>query len=333
MAEVSVLSVTAELEAGGEVRVPYWEATSGRPGPRLLVVAAQHGCEVQGSEACRRLIAQAAGELRQGSLVVVPFTNPLSLRRRRHNLNSGPEIPNSSDNSHNLNCLWPGDPAGNDTQRLAAALFNTVVADATHCLDMHCWTHFWAAGVLPHLGSEESCRLAEISGFPLAFPWRLPDLQADPPPTRFSIGPWFALHGRTSLSFELAGQYQIREPQVQLGLRCALNYCRYLGLLPGEPEGTEPGPVWVDRTQVAKVTAPHSGLFVRAGHQPGGWVSKGDKLGHLLSESDLSTTEMIAPVSGPLVSYDCHRRNCDVALPDQHPYADEGDELAAIFPQ
>lgn len=332
MAEVTVGRVVAQLPTFGEVAVPYWEVTSGQPGPRFLVLAAQHGCEVQGSEACRRLVALAAGELVKGSLLVVPMANPMSLRMRRHNVDSAPEKTHSGDYSNNMNCLWPGDPEGNDTARLVYALNTALAESATHCLDMHCWAKFLAAGVLPHSDLPESCQFAAVSGFPFAFPWALPDMKADPPPSRFNLDAWFALSGRGGLTFELSGQYLIAEAQVRLGFQCAANMARVLGMLPGEPEGTENGPTWADRSQVVKVAAPVSGLFVENGLEPGGWVEAGQPLGHLFSDTDLSPTEIVSPVGGRLVTYGCHRPKCDVALPDQHPYADPDDELASIMP-
>lgn len=331
MAEVRVERIVAP-QSEGEVVVPYWEVASGQPGPRVFLLAAQHGAEVQGSEAARRLVADAATRLQAGSLLVVPCANPRALRLRRHNLNSAPEKPHGADNSQNMNCLWPGDPEGNDTQRLVHALHVGLAEQATHCLDMHCWARFLAAAVLPHPTMPESCRFAEVSGFPLAFPWPLPNMQAEPAPTRFNVGMYFGVTGRGTLTFELAGQYLINERQVHLGLRCAQNMLRVLGMLPGEPEGLDEGPTWADRSQVVKVTAPRSGLFVEADQEPGGWVQEGDLLGHLLSAEDLATVPVTAPVTGRLTTYGCHRPNCDVALPDQHPYADEGDELAAIMP-
>lgn len=332
MAEVRVERVVAPQRDGSAVAVPYWEVTSGQAGPRVLVLAAQHGAEVQGSEVGRRLVAEAATSLQAGSLLVVPLANPRALSLRRHNINSAPEKPHSSDNSENMNCLWPGDPEGNDTQRLVHALNAALAEQATHCLDLHCWAHFLAAAVLPHPDRPDSCRFAEVSGFPLAFRWPLANLRADPPPTRFNVGMHFGLTGRGTLTCELSGQYLINEQQVRLGLRCAQNLLRVLGMWPGEPEGTAEGPTWVDRAAVIRVAAPQSGLFVAAGQEPGGWVRKGDLLGHLLSDEDLATVPVLAPVSGRLTTYGCHRPNCDVALPDQHPYAAAGDELAAIMP-
>ena len=41
-------------------------------------------------------------------------------------------------------------------------------------------------------------------------------------------------------------------------------------------------------------------------------------------------TPILAPVSGRLRGYGCHRMHADVALPAMHPYASEGDSLAVI---
>jgi len=59
-------------------------------------------------------------------------------------------------------------------------------------------------------------------------------------------------------------------------------------------------------------------------------VSEGQPLGHLLSDADLAVTPVLAPVSGRLQSWGCHRANADVSLAAMHPYASEGDSLATI---
>ena len=71
-------------------------------------------------------------------------------------------------------------------------------------------------------------------------------------------------------------------------------------------------------------------MFVEAGLETSDYVEQGQKLGHIISDEDLETVEIIAPVSGYLWSYGCHRAHCDVALPEMHPYASEGDTLATV---
>ena len=329
MAEVTVKSVQAELVERAPLRVPYWEVTAGAAGPVLLVTAAQHGNEVQGSEALRRFVQLAGQELQAGAVLGVPFCNLPALWQRRHHDTQGPEEPVAEQPERNMNLVWPGDPAGNDIARLAHAIYSELGTRATHAVDIHCWNRFWAAAGLPRRDQPLSVELAAVSALPFARPMDPPPPEA-PRPTPTLIGGYFNDTDRVGFTFELAGQYVIYESEVQLGWRCLVNVARFLGMMPGEPEGTDEGPVWLDRAEAVEVTAPSSGLFVEAGLQPADWVSQGQLLGHLISDRDLSAQPLLAPVAGRLSAYGSHRAHCDVSLPDMHPYASVGDLLAKV---
>ena len=326
MADPIVGKVVAELESG-QVQVPYWEMAASADGPTLLIVAAQHGNEVQGAEVLRRFVGQAAGELQAGRIIGVPFCNLPAVWERHHHQHQGPEEPVASQPERNMNLVWPGDSEGNDTARLAYALYSELGASATHVLDIHCWNHFWAAAALPRKNYAPSMDLAAISALPLA--------RASEPANPGAVPTLLAGHfndtGRAGLSIELAGQYMVNEAQVRLGLRFVINVARFLKMMPGEPEGTDEGPLWRDGKEQAEVTAPRTGLFVQAGLAPGDFVQQGQALGHLISDEDLETVPLIAPVAGRLEAYGCHRADCDVKLAAWHPYASEGDLLARII--
>ena len=119
------------------------------------------------------------------------------------------------------------------------------------------------------------------------------------------------------------------------GLRAATNLAKYLGMMEGEPEFPE-GPIvkftYADReARTHTLKAPCSGLFVETGLETSDYVEEGQKLGHIIRDDALETVELVAPVSGYLYEYGCHREHCDVALPPMHPYASEGDVVAAVM--
>lgn len=325
MPEVTVRHIQAGLRQE-TLPIPYWQVDSGTEGPVVLVVAAQHGNEVQGSEALRRFVLQAGQELQAGKVVGVPFCNLPALRERHHHQRQGSEEPVAQQPEHNMNLQWPGDADGNDTARIAHAVYSTLGESATHVVDIHCWTRFWAAACLPRSDRPRSLELAAVSALPFA---RTNPGRAVAPGTTL-IGTYFGDTGRVSLTFELAGQYVIYEPQVALASRCLSNVARFLGMMPGEPEGTDEGPTWRHEAELVDIVAPGHGLFVEAQLLPGDWVQEGQYLGHLLSDDDLSATELHAAQAGRLEAYGCHRPNCDVSLAAMHPYATEGDLLARI---
>lgn len=330
MPETNLKHLTAHLTDYGDVDIPYWEIDSGSDGPTFLITAAQHGNEVQGPEVIRRFVSIAEQHLREGQVLAVPFCNKPALWKRRHHISSAPERPYGDDDGHNMNRTWPGKADGNDTERLSHAIYSALGDRATHHVDIHSWQKFTATACLPREDRPRSMELARISALPFASPQPNRGGTETEPNVPCTIGAHFNDSGRVSLTFELAGQYCVIEKEVRRGLRCVLNIARFLGMFPGEPEGLDEGPIWLDKATVVTVTAPADGLFVEAGLETCDWVEEGQLLGHLLSDSDLSTTPILAPISGRLSAYGCSRADCDVALPAMHPYASEGDRLAAI---
>jgi predicted deacylase len=322
-----LLHVTAALTDGSITRVPYWRVDSGQPGERFLITAAQHGIELNGCEVVRRFRDRCLTDLRRGEVCLFP--NLPAVRSRRSNLTAQPEQPHAETIAHNMNYHWPGDAAGNDTLRLTHALHEAVVKHCTCCLDIHSWSRFTASACLLREELPAALRLAEV------VPLRFREFIAAPTSAGGMIDSIFCVRGQGAVTVELAPQWVIREDPVRQGVQAAVNLARVLGLMDGEAELLA-GPIvefhqntWQERTHL--ITAPCSGLFVEAGLKAGDPVPAGQKLGHLIADSDLSMVEITAPVSGYLWQYGCHREHSDVRLPAMHPYADEGDVVAAVM--
>lgn len=323
---LQVQYAVATLTDGTELANPFWRIDSGRAGPCLGMIASQHGNEVQGAEVARRFAQVCAEQLVAGSVCLVPFGNLRAVRARRHSHDLGPEQPGRFSQGHNIQQLWPGDPQGNDTERAAYALDQATIRHWTHAMDMHCWNHFWGAATLGVSDHEPSRALAEVTTPRFAM-WR----PASPPSgPKMMFGQLLRERGAATVCMELSGQFQIVERQVQIGLSSMVNIARTLGMLPGEPQVPENSLIPITEQSSHAVVAPCAGLFVAAALAPDDWVEEGQPLGHLISDRDLDKVVITAPVSGWLWKFGCHRPICDASLPDQHPYAEEGDMLALI---
>ena len=328
MATSDVKYAVANTLNYGAVRIPYWQIDSGTGGPCLLITCAQHGNEVQGAEVARRFVPIACRELKKGQIAIVPFCNKPALWKRRPHISTTPERPYSEDDGHNMNRTWPGRAEGNDTERLSAAIYRAVGGRASHNIDIHCWARFAAATALPRQDRPSSMAMAEICALPFANPR---EGKSGGPSTPSTIGALFNDSDRPSLTFELSGQYVVYEREVLWGLRAVMNIAKSLGMMDGEIETPEHPVVFLDRSEQIRVTAPSNGLFTRSGGLlTADRVQQGQTIGYLLSDDDLAATEVQSPIDGVLYSYDCSRPHCDVSLAAQHPYASQGDRLAAI---
>ena len=321
----------AHLTDDSEVAIPYWHVDSGQDGETFLVNCAQHGNEVQGCESIRLFKQLCETDLKRGSVYLVPFTNLPAVKYRRPHINLGPEQPYADAEGHNMNRTWPGNPEGNDTERVSYAIHEAVVRHCTRCLDLHSWSGFFASATLaPNDGGLVS-EMAETTAIRF-ISWSKPD-EPGVEHTPSTITRLFNNTGRGAVCIEQAGQYEISTKKVELGLRAATNLAKLFGMMDGEPELLD-GPVigMTDDMGDRKfdLNAPCSGLFVGSGLQTAASVEEGQKLGHIIRDDNLETMEIFAPVSGYLLRYGCYRPHSDVALPARHPYASEGDPLATV---
>ena len=331
MSMVEVHQLEFSMVDGLKVRVPYWSIDSGKPGPRVLVIAAQHGNEVQGSEVIRRFMPLAAEGLVRGSCLLVPFANPYAIRHHQPHIDFELTRSPFRDTANNLNCTWPGDPEGNNAERLSHALFGTLVPEATHLIDLHCWNVFWAGTVLAREGHDEQVALAEATA--MRFGRRSPA----PPEGRHRLttpcllSNYFLATGRVGMCIEFAGQYGLWPKECDRGERALRNCCRQLDMLEGELEGREEGPLWLNDCGEAALVAPCDGLFVRAAYDTSYRVEEGAGLGHIVSDVDLSTTALIAPASGYLYQYGAaHPNTSEHSMMWTHPHVKKDELLIRI---
>jgi hypothetical protein len=143
------------------VEIPYAVIEGERPGPRLLITAGVHGSEYCSIEVALRLMRRTPDAIR-GTLVVLPILNVQGFRQR--------SIYVMPEDGKNLNRMFPGEPAGTTSQRLAHWLATGVYAQVDAYLDLHGGdlSEELAPFALYPGGSEPSKALATAFGLPIA---------------------------------------------------------------------------------------------------------------------------------------------------------------------
>ena len=250
---VKVRKTRAMLRSGKQVTIPAWTMDSGKPGACFLLTAAQHGNEVQGSEAIRRFIEIASKGMKAGRAIAVPFVNLPAIRDRRPHIRMKPEQAYGDDRGHNMNRTWPGSRSGNDTARVSYAVYRAFGEEATHVLDLHCWTATSAPAVLVR-------DIPDIRDLARKLGHRFVDAR---PPSDHTIGGYFCATGRVGVTYECAGQYLVDEGQVQRCLRVIINMAVAIGILSGRLRKGDDPILFSDEIESTTVTAPCTGLFVR----------------------------------------------------------------------
>ncbi|POR53293.1 succinylglutamate desuccinylase/aspartoacylase domain-containing protein [Bosea psychrotolerans] len=110
-----------------QVKVPVCRIRNGE-GPRVLLMAGNHGDEYEGEIALTQLIRRLAPEAMRGELTILPFTNSPAVMaaRRRSPLDDG-----------NLNRAFPGDASGVPTSRIAHFLETELFPRHDVVFDLH----------------------------------------------------------------------------------------------------------------------------------------------------------------------------------------------------
>ncbi|TCO12241.1 hypothetical protein EV652_13017 [Kribbella steppae] len=111
------------------VDVPLALVAGARPGPRVVITGGVHGGEFTGVDAAHRLAALLDAEEVRGQVLICIVANPLAAYRGRLNV--------SSIDGVNINRVFPGDPQGSPTERMAAWIFAKLIDGADAYLDLH----------------------------------------------------------------------------------------------------------------------------------------------------------------------------------------------------
>jgi predicted deacylase len=116
---------------GSTLSIPANVISGTRRHPRLLAVAGHHGDEQEGPAALISLWERLRPADLRGSVVMVPVLNPpafQAVRRMGH------------EDGLDINRIFPGNPAGTVTERLADALCAHLAPGSDLILSMHGWS-------------------------------------------------------------------------------------------------------------------------------------------------------------------------------------------------
>jgi predicted deacylase len=250
------------LPSGSAVSVTV-HRYSGGSGPTMYLQAGQHGIELNGPAAMRRLHERLLSAELAGTVVAVPLANRLAFDTRTYMTPAAYDAVNP-----NLNRVWPGDASGTFQERLVARLWELVTgADAV--VDLHTGT----ADMLEHVRFREN----DTQARELAEAFGTEHILADPddPPTDDAFGGKFrtaaAREGIPALTAELSNSRKVTRSAVETGVEGVVNVLRELGSLPDAPAESPAATVLNDDVESTRATEP--GLF-----EPEPDVGVGDRL-------------------------------------------------------
>lgn len=100
-----------------------------KEGPTLALTAGIHGCEYSGIEAAIRIFNFIDAKKLSGAIIVAPVVNTPAFQART------PYV--CPIDGVNLNRIFPGDPTGSISYKIAHAVFDNVVSKANFLIDLH----------------------------------------------------------------------------------------------------------------------------------------------------------------------------------------------------
>jgi predicted deacylase len=262
---------------GVELGIPLLVVNGTEPGPVLCVDAGVHGDEYDGQEAVRRVVAETDPATLRGTLVGIPCMNTPAFEAAART---------SGLDHANLNRIFPGDPDGSYSLRLAATFVAQVVPAIDALVDLHTGGTFGEITPLAIVqgGYEDlATGIGLAAGHQIVWKggkWggtvRHPTLEA----------------GKPAITIE-AGGGTYREETVDLHVASVRNIMRQLGMTDGEPELRD------SYTAVSGTFARSaSGGFFLAHAGPGETCKEGDLIGSVIDHYGNTLEEVRAAQDG-----------------------------------
>ena len=274
-------------------QIPYTVIHGAKNGPVLALVAGVHAYEYPPILALYRLKDAIDPKTLRGTVLIVHIANLPSFKRRT--IYYGP------DDWKNLNRVFPGDPEGTMSQRIAAVLNEEVVKRADVLLDMHCGDGNEA--LIPYtywMTSGEKKFDAKTRDLALAF--GIPHIIIDDSRSKDLkdskyLGNTAILQGKPAVTTESGYLGRTDEESIARNLKGAWSVMRHLAMVPGNPEPAT-DPVWIDKYEV--VYSKWDGLFMPR-LEMGYFVKQGQVVGTITDYLGRWKEDVKAPFTGILL--------------------------------
>jgi N-alpha-acetyl-L-2,4-diaminobutyrate deacetylase len=153
---------STDKSAWQSVRLPI-HCLNGTEGPTTLILGAMHGDEYEGPVAIDALMRTVDTDLLVGRLILLPALNLPAFM-------AGTRL--TPDDGLNLNRVFPGDPLGSLTQRIADWISETLMPLSDHIVDLHSGgrtLNFAPCILVPEASSQVS--LAKAAGMAFGAPF------------------------------------------------------------------------------------------------------------------------------------------------------------------
>ena len=270
--------------------IPVTVVHGTKRGKVLALAAGTHGSEYPPILALYRLRTLIDPKKLSGTLILAHIGNMPSFQRRTVYFNPF--------DMKNLNRVFPGDPKGTLSQRMAYVLTQEVVLKCDALIDMHCGDANEA--LIPYtywMISDKKSLDAESKDMALAFGLRHIIIDAtrtkDPADSKY-FGNTAILHGKPAITTEAGFLGRSDEEDIVRNVKGVMSVMRLFKMIEGRPESAA-DPVWIDKYEV--VNSNTDGLFFPRVAM-GGTVTEGQTVGVVQDYLGDVKEEVKAPFGG-----------------------------------
>ena len=271
-------------------RIPVSIVSGARPGPVLALIAGTHGYEYPGVTALQRLLVDVRPSDLSGTLLLVHIANPPSF--------FGRTVYVSPVDGKNLNRVYPGNPQGTVSERIADVITRLVIEQADYLIDLHGGDGNEALRPYVYLPVTGQADLDAASrGLALAFGLDhvvIDEGRSQPAEASIYTDQTALSRGIPAITTETGQLGSNDDYWVDMAVAGAGNVMRHLGMLAGPARPNE-GVVWLSGYEVLR--APATGIFrpvVRDGYA----IAANGLIGELVDAFGRPLAEIRAPFGG-----------------------------------
>ena len=274
----------------GSLMIPITVAKNG-DGPTALLTGGNHGDEFEGPVALWDLAQKIKADEITGRVIIVPGMNypAFQASKRTSPIDGG-----------NMNRVFPGNPAGNITEKIADYFYRSLLPLADYVLDMHSggktmeFLPFCAAHILDDKEQQAKC-VAAMKAFNAPNSMMLLEIEAA------SMYDTAAENmGKVFISTELGGGGSTTAKTVSIAKKGVRNLLRHAGITQGELEIAESSSLDMPDSD-CYIFSESTGLLEPC-FDLGDEVKAGDILGrvHNIERTGIAPTEYHAKIDGVL---------------------------------
>lgn len=275
---------TRAYAQGIKVRLPVLTVQGARRGPLAVIMAGQHGRELNGIAAIEQVFGILKPSAMSGRVVFLPVMNPPAVRMRRQDypVEESRYRPTGIGANFNINQTWSSDMRGDGScaAEISAAAWDTYLRHADVSADLHGWSTNSLSLAWAHRRHRALLRA-------VGFPWHMTLDRAPRRGDGVSESAAYAA-GIPHVVIELSPQNVVDRDTVALGVRSILNLLKAVGVLAGKADLPALQYEFAQNHEEIVMRTPVEGLLVSE-RVKGDWLRKGETAARVLSLDTLRT--------------------------------------------